>query len=71
MQKPDAEVVKVLAFLVKQYPELLDWFENWNLQELKTLPYSLNNPALQQGRCQVLGEITRLLREAPEAAAKP
>lgn len=70
MQKPEPDVIKALAMMVKQYPEVLDWIENWNLHELKQLPYALNNPTLQQGRCQVLNEITRLLRESPESAAK-
>jgi len=70
MQKPSPEVVKSLANISKQYSEVLEWVENWHLHELHQLPYSLNNPALQQGRCQAIGELVRLLREAPESAAK-
>jgi len=70
MQKPPPEVLKSLAIIAKQYPEVLKWLETWNLHELKQLPYALNNPTLQQGRCQVLNEFSRLVKESPELAAK-
>lgn len=70
MHQPSPKVIKDLASMVKQYSEVIEWLEEWHLRELKTLPYALNNPTLQQGRCQVLNEITRLFRESPNTAAK-
>jgi len=68
--KPDPKVVKALAISVRQYPELLDWIKEWRYHELEQLPSAVNNPALLQGRCQVLAELYKFAKEAPEIAAK-
>ena len=70
MINPDPKVVKALAISVKQYPELLDWLKEWRYHELEQLPSAVNNPALLQGRCQVLAELYKFAKEAPEIAAK-
>lgn len=70
MIKPDPKVVKALAISVRQYPELLDWLKDWRMHELEQLPNAVNNPALLQGRCQVLGELYKFAKDAPEIAAK-
>ena len=70
MRKPDPKVVLALAASVRQYPELLDWLKDWRYYELEQLPSAINNPALLQGRCQVLGELYRFAKEAPELVAK-
>ncbi len=70
MIKPEPQVIKALALAVRQHPELLEWLEQWELQELRRLPSAVNNPAVFQGRCQVLGEITNLAKEAPALVAK-
>lgn len=70
MIKPDPKVVKALAVSVRQYPELLDWLKDWRYHELEQLPNAVNNPALLQGRCQVLAELYKFAKEAPELAAK-
>jgi hypothetical protein len=68
--RPDPSVVKALALAVRQHPELLDWLKTWRMHELEQLPNAVNNAALMQGRCQVLGELYKLAKESPELAAK-
>lgn len=70
MIKPSPEVIKALALSVRQHPELLDWLKEWRTHELEQLPMAVNNPALLQGRCQVLGELYKFAKEAPGIAAK-
>lgn len=70
MIKPDPKVIKALAISVRQYPELLDWLKEWRYHELEQLPSAVNNAALMQGRCQVLGELYKFAKESPELAAK-
>jgi hypothetical protein len=70
MIKPEPQVVKSLAFFVRQHPEVLAWLKDWELRELKRLPNAVEYPAVFQGRCQVLSEIVNLAEEAPAMAAK-
>lgn len=70
MINPEPKIIQALAITVRQYPEILQWVEGWKQRELDTLPHAVNNPALAQGRCQVLQEISNLLKQAPEIAAK-
>ena len=70
MIRPDAKALHSLAVVNKQYPEILEFIDTWRLHELETLPSVINNVALQQGRCQVLGELAKLIKEAPSTAAK-
>lgn len=70
MIRPDEQVIKALANAVRQYPELLEWIALWRGHELDQLPSAVNNPAVYQGRCQVLGELYKLAKDAPGLAAK-
>jgi hypothetical protein len=70
MIKPEPQIIHALAASVRQYPELLDWIRDWRLHELEQLPNTLNNTALSQGRCQVLGELYKFAKDAPAIAAK-
>lgn len=70
MIKPEPQVVKALALFVRQHPEFLAWLKEWELRELKRLPSAVEHPAVFQGRCQVLSEITDLAEQAPALAAK-
>ena len=70
MIKPEPHIIKGLAQAVRQHPELLAWMEGVLAHELKRLPYAVDNPAVFQGRCQVLSELTKLTKEAPALAAK-
>lgn len=70
MIKPEPQVVKALALTVRQYPEILEWLKQWEMYELRRLPNAVNNPAVFQGRCQVLSEVVSLAEESPVLAAK-
>jgi hypothetical protein len=70
MIRPDPKIVKQVATMVRQYPDILEWLENWRTHELDNLPSALNNTAVSQGRCQVLGELVKFAKESPDMAAK-
>jgi hypothetical protein len=70
MIRPEPQVVKILGSTVRQNPDVLAWAESWYRHELETLPHAINTTALYQGRCQVLGELVKFLREVPSMAAK-
>ena len=70
MIKPDPEVIQAVALSVRQYPILQEWIDNWRTHELEQLPNVATNTALAQGRCQVLNELHKFLRDAPSISAK-
>jgi len=70
MIKPDPHIIQAMATVVRQHPELLEWIRAWRLHELEQLPHVANNPALSQGRCQVLGELYKFANDAPAIMAK-
>jgi hypothetical protein len=69
MIRPDPQVIKALAASVRQFPVLLDWLREWEMQELRRLPQAVDNTGIFQGRCQVLGELTKFATDAPNLAA--
>jgi len=70
MKRPSPEVVKALAQIVHQYPEVAQFIQEWGSDELSRLPNAAQNVALAQGRCQVLLELIKLIIESPELAGK-
>lgn len=70
MIQSNPNVVKALALTVRTYPEILTWLEEWRMSELERLPQAITNPALFQGRCQVLSEVADFVKNAPAYAAK-
>lgn len=70
MLKPDLKIIQSFAVIAKQYDLVLEFLDNWYRFELERLPYVTNNLAVSQGRCQVLSELVKLIREAPETVAK-
>jgi len=70
MIRPDLKVVKALATVERQHTDILIWLEAWRKHELDQLPNVTQNVALAQGRCQILNEIVKLIKESPEYAAK-
>ena len=70
MIRPSPEVVKAVAITVRQFPEVLEWLDEWRMHELEQLPNAVNSPAVYQGRCQVLGELYRFAKDSPALAAK-
>lgn len=55
---------------VRQHPEVLQWLEGILSHEFKRLPYAVDNPAVFQGRCQMVSELLEFAKEAPVIAAK-
>lgn len=70
MIKPEPQVVRGLANAVRQHPELLVWMEGVLAQEMKRLPYAVENPAVFQGRCQMMTELIEFAKQSPAMAAK-
>jgi hypothetical protein len=70
MIRPEPQVVKGLAMAVRQHPEVLVWLEGLQAHEMRRLPYAVENPAVFQGRCQMLVELIEFAKEAPAVAAK-
>lgn len=70
MIRPDAQVIKAFATVVRQYPDVLTFLQTWKAYELENLPFALANSAISQGRCQVLSELVKFAKEAPDLAAK-
>jgi len=70
MIKPEPQVIKGLAQAVRQHPEILVWMEGVLAQELKRLPYAIDNPAVFQGRCQIVVELIEFAKNTPAIAAK-
>jgi hypothetical protein len=69
MKRPDPRVVKDLAVVTHQYPEVFSWIADWYRHELEQLPSVGQNVALAQGRCQVLKELHDLMKKSPDMAA--
>jgi len=70
MIQPSHEAVHALAVVVRQYPHLIKWLDEWQMTELERLPHAVNNAAVAQGRCQVLNELVKLAHESPELATR-
>lgn len=70
MIRPEPKVIKAVAMAVRQYPEILQYLGDWRMHELENLPNAVNNSAVSQGRCQVLGELYKFAKDAPDLAAK-
>lgn len=70
MIRPEPRVIKAVAQAVRQYPEILAYLQEWRMHELENLPSAVNNAAVSQGRCQVLGELYKFAKDAPDLAAK-
>lgn len=70
MKPVPPEVIHALANSVRQYPVIQEWLGEWRMSELERLPSIGQNVTLAQGRCQVLGELYKLVSESPDLAAK-
>lgn len=70
MIRPSDEVVKALATVSRQYPQVLTFLTEWKSHELEQLPYAAGASAVSQGRCQVLTELVKLVTNSPDLAAK-
>ena len=71
MIQPNREIIEALAVVSRTHLVIRLWFEEWNAFELARLPTVSMNTAVAQGRCQVLGEIVKLIETSPALAAQP
>lgn len=69
MIRPEPQVIKALGATVRQYPVLLDWLREWEMNELRRLPQVVENTGIYQGRCQVLSELVKFATDTPNLAA--
>ncbi len=67
MIRPDERVMHGLAKLARHNSDVAAWLEESYRLELERLPLAGNNVAVLQGRCQVLGELTKFIKEALES----
>lgn len=70
MIRPEPKITKGLGMAVRQHPEVLRWLEDILAHEMKRLPYAVDNPAVFQGRCQMVTELLEFAKESPVLAAK-
>lgn len=63
------ETLAAFAHLAVHNPRVRVFLDEWSETEAARLPHVLNNMAVAQGRCQVLGELCKLLRDAPDLSA--
>lgn len=72
MNRPDERVMHGLAQLARHNLAVAEWLEASYRTELERLPYAGDGSAVLQGRCQVLHELVKLIKEAPNnLTAKP
>lgn len=71
MKRPEYEQLDAILKVAEHNPRFVEWIEAWYRSELEALPLSVANPALYQGRCQVLQELVNQFKNAPKFAAKP
>ena len=70
MIKTDADTVRAFAHVAQNVPRVGAYLDECFKQELERLPdTSRENQPLASGRCQVLKELTRLLKDAPQLVA--
>lgn len=71
MMKPDEKVTRAFAHVAQNVPAVGEFLEMWATMELKRLPsVGRDAVAVAQGRCQVLEELTKLLRDASAHVAQ-
>ncbi len=71
MIKPDPQTLQILAQIARLHPTFVDWLGEWRQRELDNLPNVLtSHVGVAQGRCQVLTELYKVLKDSPELAAQ-
>lgn len=63
MKRPTEEQLLALRNAARHNQAMLEYIQQWRHQEMESLPHATTNVAVQQGRCQVLGELLKLLTE--------
>jgi hypothetical protein len=69
MIQPDPETIKSFAHVAQNVPRVAKFLEVQYRSELERLPQTAaDKQGIASGRCQVLGEMCKLLAESPKAA---
>lgn len=72
MIRPSDQEIDAIAQIGRHNRVFVEWLRTWRQRELDQLPnVAVDKVALAQGRCQVLTELSKLVHDAPELAAKP
>jgi len=66
MRQPTPDELRSAASVTKSHPKFIKWLTGWKDHELSTLPMTLMNTGVAQGRCQILQELSKFLEEAPD-----
>ncbi len=67
MIKPDEDIIKAFAHVAQNVPRVAKYFDECYRTELERLPtVAAKAQGVASGRCQILKEVTDLLRDAPD-----
>ena len=69
MKRPDARQFDEIAKVAVHNRYFVEWLDTWRQEELESLPTRKEDVATYQGRCLVLAELVKVLKESPEKAA--
>lgn len=64
MQRPNEDETQAISQTAIHYTKVLTYIERCYRHELESLPFATTNTEVAKGRCQVLGEIMKLLQSA-------
>lgn len=72
MLRPDARTTQSLTNLMRSHPDVVTWLEASLDKELRAMPYTAQAMvAVAQGRCQLLTELLNMVKQSPNASARP
>lgn len=70
MIQPDSDVLKAFAHVAQNVPRVGVYLTEWRDHEVSRLPVmAIGNQAVASGRCQILQEMCKLLKDAPNVGA--
>lgn len=68
MKRPDYKQYDEMAKVAIHNRHFVEWLDTWRQEELEALPTRKEDVGIHQGRCLVLSELVKALKEAPEKA---
>jgi len=69
MIKPDPDTIKAFAHIAHNVPRVAKFLSEQYQAELERLPVTaIDKQGIASGRCQVLGELCKILADSPEVA---
>ena len=70
MHVRDARMVQTTLQIVTHHSAFVEWVEAWRLTELERLAYVKGDVGVQQGRVQILDELSKMFRNADVDSAR-